>query len=217
LKFRASASHAFRLPDYTDLYYHDPTSLGNPNLKPERAWSYEGGAEYHFNSRLRLEATLFERRDRDVIDYANSASNPVFQALNVDRLNFTGVETSLAYRLSGSELDLSYSGLRGSSQPVPGLQSRYAFNYPVNSAVAAWTGNLSGHIVARTRIGALQRVGHDPYAVWDLYAARPAGSLRPFLQLTNLTNTDYQEISDVVMPGRAVVGGLEIAVPNRVK
>jgi iron complex outermembrane receptor protein len=51
--------------------------------------------------------------------------------------------------------------------------------------------------------------------VWDVYAARPKGYLRPFFQLTNLTNTHYEEINNVVMPGRTVIGGLEIAYPAK--
>ncbi|HEY2018011.1 MAG TPA: TonB-dependent receptor, partial [Bryobacteraceae bacterium] len=43
VKLRASASRAFRVPSYTDLYYHDPGNMGSPNLRPERAWTYEGG------------------------------------------------------------------------------------------------------------------------------------------------------------------------------
>jgi iron complex outermembrane receptor protein len=212
LKFRGGVSRAFRLPSYTDLYYHDPANLGNPNLRPERAWSFEGGADYRLTDRIRLQATVFNRRDRDVIDYARSSPTSVWQALNVDRLNFTGLETSASFRLRDSMLDLSYSALHGSGQPAGDLQSRYAFNYPSHNATAGWTGTLPGRITARTRVGAMQRLGQNAYAVWDVYAARSTGRLRPFIQLTNLTNTDYQEIAGVVMPGRMALVGLEIAL-----
>jgi iron complex outermembrane recepter protein len=217
LKFRGGVSRAFRLPSYTDLYYHDPANLGNPNLRPERAWSYEGGADYHLTGRIRLQATLFDRRARDVIDYARATPTSVWQALNVDRLNFTGIETSMAVRLHDSTLDLSYSALRGSGQPANDLQSRYAFNYPVHSATVGWTGTLPGRIAARTRVGAMQRLGQNAYAVWDLYAARSTGYLRPFVQLTNLTNTNYQEVAGVVMPGRMALGGVEIIWPGKTR
>ena len=46
LRLRGSAGHGFRLPTYTDLYYSDPATLGNPNLKPESSWSYEGGLDW---------------------------------------------------------------------------------------------------------------------------------------------------------------------------
>jgi len=217
LKFRGGVSRAFRLPSYTDLYYHDPGNLGNPNLRPESAWSYEGGADYRLTDRIKLQATVFNRRDRDVIDYARSSPASPWQALNVDRLNFTGVEASAGYRLHGSVLDLSYSALRGSAQPANDLQSRYAFNYPVHNATAGWTGMLPGRISARTRIGVMQRLGQTQYAVWDVYAARSAGHLRPFLQLTNLTNADYQEVAGVVMPGRTAIGGVEIGWPSKAR
>lgn len=47
LRLRGSVSRAFRLPTYTDLYYSDPANLGNPLLKPESAWSFEGGPEWN--------------------------------------------------------------------------------------------------------------------------------------------------------------------------
>jgi iron complex outermembrane receptor protein len=63
----------------------------------------------------------------------------------------------------------------------------------------------------------MQRLGQNAYAVWDVYAARSTGHLRPFLQLTNLSNTDYQEISGVVMPGRMALGGVEIIWPGKTR
>jgi iron complex outermembrane receptor protein len=216
VKLRASVSRAFHMPDYTELYYSDPGDLGNPNLKPESAWNYEGGADYRPSDRWKLQATVFERRDRNVIDYARASDADPWQAMNVDRLNFTGVESSLGYRLLGGLLNLGYTFLHGSSDPTPGLQSKYAFYYPQHSAIAAWSGPLGKQVIARTRIGALQRFGQSPYAVWDLYIARAHGVVRPFLQLANVTNTQYQEVAGVVMPGRTAIGGVELAWPGRV-
>ncbi len=53
-KLRGSVSRAFRLPSYTDLYYSDPSNLGNANLKPEKATSYEAGIDFHSGNRWRL-------------------------------------------------------------------------------------------------------------------------------------------------------------------
>jgi iron complex outermembrane receptor protein len=111
----------------------------------------------------------------------------------------------------------SYAALHGSADPVPGLQSKYVFDYPVHSAVAAWSGSLGHGFVARTRLGALQRLGQNAYAVWDLSAASTRGMVRPFVQVTNVTNTQYQEIVGVLMPGRTALGGVELAWPARVK
>ncbi len=58
-------------------------------------------------------------------------------------------------------------------------------------------------------MGVLNRRERDPYALWDLYAAMPKGRVHPFLQISNVTSTSYQEIQGVVMPGRTVIGGIE--------
>ena len=57
LKIRASVSRAFRLPSYTDLYYHDPANVGSPTLRPESAWSYEGGIDWNAGGRWRAAVT----------------------------------------------------------------------------------------------------------------------------------------------------------------
>src|ERR1035437_9065125 len=68
LRLRGSAGHGFRLPTYVDLYYADPATLGNPNLKPESSWSYEGGADWTpANGRLTLSVTGFRLNQTNVI------------------------------------------------------------------------------------------------------------------------------------------------------
>jgi iron complex outermembrane receptor protein len=58
----------------------------------------------------------------------------------------------------------------------------------------------------------MERRGRGAYAVWDVYAARARGPVRPFVQVTNLGNTGYQEILTIAMPGRAIVGGIELVI-----
>jgi iron complex outermembrane receptor protein len=213
LKFRASASHAFRLPTYTDLYYHDPANLGSPNLRPERAWSYEAGMQWTPAARLRADVAIFHRSERDGIDYVRSSAADIWRATNVDRLHFTGVETSVDARLSAAQsVAIRYTAIHGAQAAFVDLVSRYVFNYPSQSAVAEWRGSFSHHVLARTRIGALYRRARDPYALWDLYGAWGEHAVRPFVQLTNITATHYEEVAGVVMPGRAIVGGVEWSI-----
>ncbi len=209
-KLRAGASRAFRLPTYTDLYYHDPANVGSPNLRPESAWSYEGGVDWSPSTRIHAEATLFERRERDGIDYVRYSANDIWRATNFSRLNFTGVETSVRTTVAAiHDLELQYTGLHGASAAFANAFSKYSFNYPIHSGVASWQARWRHGILTRTRVGALERYGRDPYAVVDFYAASTRGRFHPFLQLGNLTDTAYQEIFGVAMPGRSVVGGVE--------
>ena len=140
---------------------------------------------------------------------ATALSDP-WQATNVPYLAFTGAEATVGWRISPSQLvQLAYTGLHGSTQAPPGLISKYVFNYPSNNAVVSWLGQFRKLFAARTRLGITQRVGQDPYAVWDIAVSRAGGRLRPYLQISNATNTSYQEIPGVTMPGRSLAAGAE--------
>lgn len=214
IKLRAAASRAFRLPSYTELYYSDPTDLGNPNLRPESATSYEAGADAYIRTNLHASLTVFQRRDTNVIDYVRANPNDIWVATNFDKLHFTGMEASTVWEpRTGQRLSVTFSALRGvnaSDQQI--LESKYTFNYPVHSAVLAWNGTIWKNFIARTRLGVLDRLDQSAYALWDVSAGYSAGRVRPFLQLSNLTNTSYQEITGVSMPGRSIVGGVELYV-----
>jgi iron complex outermembrane recepter protein len=212
-KLRAAVSRAFRLPTYTDLYYHDPANVGSPNLRPETAWNYEGGLDWHFSNRLRANATVFQRRDTDLIDYVQNSPGDLFRATNFQRLVFTGFEGGVEWRPSAGQMfSVQYTGLAGARSAAPGEISKYVFNYPINNAVTTWQGALGDQLVARMRLGVTERFARDPYAIWDVSVARSRGRVRPFLQLSNLTAAMYQEILGVAMPKRTVIGGLEVRV-----
>jgi iron complex outermembrane receptor protein len=212
LKLRGSVSRAFRLPTYTDLYYHDPANRGSPDLRPEHSWSYEGGLDWNGGGKLRGAVTVFQRRERDGIDYIRRSPADIWRAANIQNLRFTGVEASLHARTGrASEAGFSYTGLHGVQNALSTLQSKYAFNYPSQTGLVTWQASAGQGLMVRTRLGVLSRLARDPYALWDVYVARTGGRVRPFLQFTNLTGTSYQEIIGVRMPGRGVVGGIEVA------
>jgi iron complex outermembrane receptor protein len=217
IKLRASASHAFRLPDYTELYYADPIHLGNPNLKPESSWSYEGGVQLALGHGIVADAGVFHHRDQDVIDYARTdaavAINPgtPYVAQNIQKLNFTGAELSLRWQLPRQQrIELSYTGIHGAGSTLTGVQYLYVFNFPSNEGVATWWSRLPGGEDSRFRVAAVQRYGIGAYPLVEWTVGRQFQYVKPYLQLTNLTNTSYQEIAGVAMPGRGFIAGMEL-------
>lgn len=215
LRLRGSVSRAFRLPTYTDLYYQDPANLGSADLRPEKAWGYEGGLDWNAGGRVRAEFTVFHRRETDGIDYVRTSPTDIWRATNFQKLQFTGVEASVRTALPRRQIvELQYTGLHGAQTALAGYLSKYVFNYPVHSGIATWQGAWQG-VAARTRLGVVSRYERDPYAVWDVYGSSTRGRVRPFAQLTNLSGSVYQEIPGVAMPGRAVVGGIEVIVFQR--
>lgn len=212
IKLRGSASRAFRLPNYTDLYYHDPANMGNPFLKPEKAVTYEGGADVFLSRRLRFGATVFNRRDRNDIDYVRSSPDEPWQAMNFQQLSFRGVELALKAQVTSSQqVEVQYTGLHGSAAASAVLQSKYLFMYPSEESVVTWQLLTHGWL-ARTRLGVLNRIARDAYALWDVDVAWTHYRIRPYLQLSNLSDTRYQEIAGVLMPGRSALVGIELCI-----
>ncbi len=149
-RLRASAGHGFRLPTYVDLYYADPTTIGNPNLKPESSWSYEAGIDWTpANGRLTLNATAFHLQQKNTIDYAKTIlATPAltfaepWQAINIQDVNITGAEATARLRLTANQqLQFSYTAAHAASPP-PNLLSEYAYNYAAQNALFLWTGHL---------------------------------------------------------------------------
>ena len=216
IKLHAAVSHGFRLPTYLDLYYSDPSTLGNPNLRPESAWNYEAGADWYPSSRLAATLTTFYSRQKDTIDYTRTSPADPWQATNLSGVSFTGVEAALEWRASTSQqFKLSWTALEGAQKALHGLQSEYVFNYPVNNARAQWSWRLKDQFLLQSRLGVVERYQRDPYPVWDESFVREAGRIHPYLQMTNLSNTGYEEIVGVRMPGRSFVGGIEFVLSGK--
>jgi iron complex outermembrane receptor protein len=210
LRARASIGHGYRLPTYLDLYYSDPTTIGNPNLKPESSWSYEGGFDWTpSRAPLTLTGTGFSLRQKNGIDYSKYSLSKPWQATNVANFAYNGAEADLRLRLPHTQqLQLGYTAVQAISPP-PGLISEYAFNYAAQSALIAWSVQLH-QIVTRTQLAVIQKTTQSPYALWDISLARSTGRIRPYVRALNLTNTQYQEIPGVPLQGRTVMAGAQL-------
>jgi outer membrane cobalamin receptor len=227
VRLRASAGHGFRQPTYVDLYYSDPTTVGNPSLKPESSWSYEGGADWTpANGRVTLTAVGFRLNQTNAIDYTkHQLATPaltaaeLWQAVNVPTLDISGAETSVRIRLAAAQqLQLSYTANYSGNLPA-GYISEYAFNFAAQNAIFGWTGQLPGalghEVTAHTQVNIVQKTTQTAYPLWDVDVARNTGMVRPYVRLLNLSNTGYTEIPSVPMQGRTLMGGMELTWRER--
>ncbi|MFL6451177.1 MAG: TonB-dependent receptor plug domain-containing protein [Bryobacteraceae bacterium] len=212
VKFRASLNRAFRLPNYTDLYYHDPANIGNPNLQPERAWNAEGGVDLHLADHWRGSFTFFSRHETDNIDYIRANPAAIWQATNFGRLTFNGWEASLNWSRNGQSVDVQYTGIHGIQSALGGYQSKYLFNYPSQQGIVGWQRVSRYGLQTRVRVGITNQEQRPAYMLVDAYAAYTRSPVHPYLRLTNLTDASYQPVLGVVMPGRAFLAGVEWCV-----
>ena len=86
-KLRGTWGEGFRAPTINDLFF--PGGFGNPSLRPERSESWDAGVDQTlWRKRIRLGATYFENRFRDLIQVLP----PTFVPVNVARARTEGVE-----------------------------------------------------------------------------------------------------------------------------
>ena len=211
LKLRASAGYGFRIPTYTDLYYSDPSTVGNANLKPESAWSVDSGIDWSPSAKLIISATGFYTRQHNAIDYVRPSPAEKWHAANLSGLRFAGFESSATWAPANSHrVEIAWTSLNGAQRALNGLQSEYVFNYPVNNIRATWDWVVRRNWLLHNSVQISQRYQRTAYPVWNLACSRKSGRLRPYLRFENLSNTGYQEISGVAMPGRSITGGFAI-------
>lgn len=214
LKMRASAGHGFRLPNYTERYYSDPVTQGNANLKPESAWNYDGGVNWFPRQNLAVAVTGFYSPQNHFIDYVRSSPADRWRAMNLPGFSFAGTEASLMWRINPSQqVNASWTWLASApTDVINGQQLLNGFNYPTHNAVLNWYASVGKWVMINTRVGIEQRYRQTAYPVWDMSVVHEYGRIQPFVQMTNLSNTGYEEIPGVPMPGRAFLGGVKVVL-----
>jgi len=186
--------------------------VGNAHLQPESAWSYESGADWTPNAALQLSVTGFVSPQHNSIDYTRMGPTDLYHATNLANFRYAGVETAADWHVSRNDLVRgSYTFVSGAQSALGNLESAYVFNFPVHNASVEWLAWLHAlGLQARTRIGVTRRFDRDAYAVADVAVARSVGRIQPYVNVTNLANTGYEEIQGVRMQGRAFVGGVAL-------
>ena len=218
LRAHAAVGHGFRLPTYVDLYYSDPTTLGNPTLKPETSQSYEGGLEWvpalglaGNQPHVCLSTTGFTLRQSNAIDYSKDSLSAPYQATNVGHLAYSGVESLVTIRPSAMQtFDLGETFLHAAPAPA-GLISEYAYNYASHNASFAWQGIFPfAQLAARTQVSIVQQTGRTAYPLWTVALTRTKGLVRPYVRADDLANVRYQELPGVPLPGRTILAGIAL-------
>jgi vitamin B12 transporter len=235
---RASVGSAFREPSFFETF-NTAFTTGNPNLEPERTSSWEAGVIVE--RVVRLQATYFDQRFIDLIDYDGSAApgSPNYQ--NIARANSRGVEVELNHpEVNGFRFDLSVTRLetkvveRGfSTAPTASLvEGQPLLRRPrlSGSARLGYRGierlSLDGVV---TYVGKrddrrfhnfptpTEAVTLGDYALVDLsgnYSLRmPPG--RPDVSLTlrasNILDRHYESVAGYRTPGRMVLAGVRLS------
>lgn len=147
LVLRASVGAGFRAPSFKDLFFDFQNPgvgyqvIGNPDLEPERASSYNAGVEYDPTEWLALTLNLYYNRIDNLIDFTavpnQGGELATFQTQNIRKAFTRGIEFQVDFRINdfwSFGVGYTLTDSRDEDQGIP-LEGRakhrglYYFNY----------------------------------------------------------------------------------------
>jgi vitamin B12 transporter len=209
-KLRASAGTGGKAPTLFQLYA--PT-FGNASLSPERSLGVDAGIDQDLlDGRLKLSATAFANRFRNLIDFDTTRNGYI----NVARAATSGVELSgdLVVVQEVVRLKGVYTYLQAKDRLTNLTLARRPQHVGKISLVlnptAKWSIEPSLTLVSGRFSGNRETSRLAPYARLDVYTDyKFSDNLRVYARAENLTNAHYQEVLNYGTAGRSVYAGLK--------
>ncbi|NLO90740.1 MAG: TonB-dependent receptor [Elusimicrobia bacterium] len=219
-KFSATAGRAWQAPTFGDMY--NPWAPANPDLKPERSWQYEAGAQWEQLGGFKASLTAFyaDLRDKIALDPNNG-----YAAYNLDQGRNAGVQPSVHWRNDSSRHTLSYAFIYSEGKQ-PGQNWRKSAYNPVQRLSYAGAFDLSDKLTANVF---LRHVGEQftgagqtgirlpEFTTADAGFEYKSGRYGLGFSVNNLTDQHYAENADAFngyfpMPGRTFRLKLSVAL-----
>jgi vitamin B12 transporter len=95
-KFHAAVGTGFKAPTFFENFSTSPFALGNPDLDPERSFSWEVGvAQTLWEERLQLAVTYFSNRFQDLIEFTGAPPPGEPNFFNIQEAKAYGLEFSV--------------------------------------------------------------------------------------------------------------------------
>ncbi|MFU8804368.1 MAG: TonB-dependent receptor, partial [Bradymonadaceae bacterium] len=235
LHFKANAARTFRAPDFDELYLDTESVRGNPNLDPERAWTFDAGLQAGDPELTRKPwsagVTVFENHIEEMILFLPTSAY-LFEAMNLSDALSRGLELTAALRpfrrlqLHGgytlTRAHLKSDGATSSRlphQPLHRGQLRLSTDL---SELAIWRTlhhvglHTSASYRSRIHLDHFQNLRNQPALFLDA-GANVAITPRISLDLNVYNLLDHRRAEDTLqrpLPGRALFVGLTIRSPQ---
>ncbi len=202
VRLRSSVGRAFRIPTFTELYYRDPNHQASSSLNPESAWSEEIGADFIPAGGWLGFLTLFARQERNVIDWIRVSADQKWHTDNIRKIQTTGVELGLERSLRpGAHVAARYSRIATDAGDID-YASKYVLDYARDSWSASTFFAMPFAFSYRQTASFKRRADGRTYWILDGRLERQFGKFTAAVDLTNMLNSEYQEVIGVDMPGR---------------
>ncbi|NVJ87993.1 MAG: TonB-dependent receptor [Flavobacteriaceae bacterium] len=212
LRYYWNFGYTYRIPTYTDLYYNDSSTSGNPNLLPEEAIAQEMGLKYS-NNNFFASFALFTRASDNLIDFIRPDANTnVFMATNIAKVNTQGFEfdANYSFKFKGfnQSLAVGYTFLEDDIQDQNRDLSRYSLNTLKHHFTTGLRTQLFKNVSQNIIYKHAERIDGQSYNVWDASIIVSLNKLEFNFTANNIFNAEYVESGFLPMPLSNVLFGL---------
>ncbi|MDX8341288.1 TonB-dependent receptor [Draconibacterium sp. IB214405] len=222
VKLYSSYNTSLRMPTFTDLYYDGPSNIGNPDLKPEKSATLEGGLKLR-SKLVRGHAVIFYRHGKDIIDWVKEApTSEIWQPQNLTEINNLGTELQAQFLLR-NELGNRYPNVQISYlyNNLEKGDADFVSNYALDNLKQKLVGSISEQLakgltldlrfVFQDREGSytwfenklpVGEVAYDSFWIFDGKLNYQRKQFTIFASVNNIFDKQYNDIGNVIQPGR---------------
>ncbi len=204
-EIKLSAAKGFRYPTIREMYMFPPR---NPDLKPERIWSYELAFSHSTaGGRLSYGINLFYIDGENLILRVPVDGRPM--NINTGRIENAGVEAQIAWRISAAwSADANYSYLH-MEHPVLAAPAHKLYA-GASFTAKRWSASTGVQYVAGL-YKSLDPAATEDFVLWNVRAAfRAAHWLEIWVRGENLLAQEYEINAGFPMPKATVTAGVRM-------
>ena len=206
IELKASASKGFRYPTIREMYMFPPQ---NPDLRPERMWTYELALSQKFlKGRLSYGLNIFYISGDNMILRLPNPDGAGMLNQNSGEVRNAGVEAQVAWRIARDwSVDANYSFLHMDNPVVAAPEHKLYVGGLFSHG--RWHVSTGVQYVA----GLFTQVGENPvqedFVLWNVRASfRILDWMSVWVRGENLLDWQYEINAGFPMPGANVTGGL---------
>lgn len=212
IKIYGNLGTTYRIPTYTDLFYRDPVTIGNPDLQPEEAFSQEIGLKFN-RGNFSGSMAFFNRDATNLIDYIRpNTSQTIFTATNITEVNTKGFEFDANYNFKmvgfTQTLSVGYSFLDDTILEQNKELSRYSLNTLRHHFTTRFSSKILKNLTQNIIYKHAERTTGQSYNVWDASIVLTLSEIDFTFTANNIFDSDYIESGFVPMPGSNVLFGM---------
>jgi outer membrane receptor protein involved in Fe transport len=231
--FRILVGRAFRAPSIAEQYFKRELFGGfdfiyNPDLKPERMYSFEFGIRKQYKTRFIVDFAFFFNLYDDLIQYVNIGTNTLgpFQVKNISKSQSRGIDFLIEYnstfRLFNEkfsykfEFDYTFNDARDLSanrtDDLLPYKPKHLYNSTVNLNYFGFNFNVNGKFVSKVdKVIFYKYEEPKEYFLLNMKLSKDiTNKINIFFAVNNLFDKFYQELERIVAPNRNFNSGISV-------